>query len=174
MVGTPEKEANEKPLLTLWIIWSGMFGALFIYVFICHQWGEEIRRNASSNFPLDLMRNISYGISIFTLILTHFLRKHILPGRPYSPEPMYWKTPSLTIQPSLLGRYTTAMVVSLVLSEFIGIIGLVLFFLGDNFQVLYTFMAISAIAMFFYRPNKEEFETLALAMQTKETSAPER
>ena len=59
------------------------------------------------------------------------------------------------------------MFVSLALSEFIGIMGLVLFFLGDNFQVLYTFMAISALAMFFYRPRREELETLAIAMQPK-------
>ena len=56
------------------------------------------------------------------------------------------------------------MIVSLALSEFIGIMGLVLFFLGDNFQVLYTFMAISAIAMLFYRPKRQELETLNIAM----------
>ena len=55
------------------------------------------------------------------------------------------------------------MFVSLALSEFIGIMGLVLFFLGDNFQVLYTFMAISTIAMFLYRPKREELETLVMA-----------
>ena len=57
--------------------------------------------------------------------------------------------------------------VSLVLSELIGIMGLVLFFLGDNFQVLYTFMTISALVMFLYRPKREELETLALAMQPR-------
>jgi len=70
-------------------------------------------------------------------------------------------------QSAIIGKYVTAMLVSLALSEFIGIMGLALFFLGDNFQVLYIFMAISAVAMFFYRPKREELETLALAMQSR-------
>jgi hypothetical protein len=45
------------------------------------------------------------------------------------------------------------MFVSLALSEFIGIMGLVLFFLGDNFQVLYTFMANSPNHTSVYIPS---------------------
>jgi F0F1-type ATP synthase membrane subunit c/vacuolar-type H+-ATPase subunit K len=172
MVGIPVREANERSLLTLWVIWAGIFGTLFIYVFICHQLGDKIRSAASANFPLDLMRNILYGISIFTLILTHFLRKLILAGRPGGPGPMTSKPPSLSNQPSLLAKYTTAMLVSLGLSESIGIYGLVMFLLGESLQTLYMFMGISALAMFFCRPKREELETLAIAMQTKEASTP--
>jgi len=167
MVGIPERELNEKFLQILWIIWTAMFGTLFIYVFICHLWEDEMRRAASPDLPLDLMRNILYGISIFTLIITRFIRKLILAGRTDGPGPKPLESPSLSNQPSFLGKYVTAMLVSLALSEFIGIMGLVLFFLGDNFQVLYTFMIISALAMFFYRPKREELEAMAFAMQTK-------
>jgi len=65
------------------------------------------------------------------------------------------------------------MIVSLALSESIGIYGLVLFLLGDSFQTLYIFISISALAMFFYRPKREDLETLAIAMQTKEAPARE-
>ncbi len=58
------------------------------------------------------------------------------------------------------------MVVSLALSESIGIYGFVLFLLGDGFRTLYIFIGISALAMFFYRPKREELEALAIAMQS--------
>ena len=167
MVDIPEGELNEKSYQVLWIIWTAMLVTLFIYIFICHLWGDEIRRGASFNFPLDLMRNILYGVAIFTLILTRFIRKLILAGQYDGPGPKPMETPSPSNQSAIIGKYVTAMIVSLALSEFIGIMGLVLFFLGDNFQVLYTFMAISALAMFLYRPKREELEALALAMQPR-------
>ncbi len=102
MVGVPEKGEIKKRLLTLWIIWATMLGSLVIYVFICHQWGDEIRQTVTPPFPLDLMRNILYGISIFTLILTHFLRKSIFAGRSGGSEPMSSKPPSPSNQPTFL------------------------------------------------------------------------
>jgi len=54
------------------------------------------------------------------------------------------------------------MVISLALSESIGLYGFVLFLLGDGFRTLYIFVGISALALFFYRPKREEIETLAL------------
>ncbi len=159
----PENGANEKGFLILWIIWAAMFGSLFIYVFICHQWGDQIRRTARANFPLDLMRKILYGVAIFTIFLTHILRKFMLTERSDGSGPISLKSSLLSNRPSFLTKYTTAMIVSLVLSESIGIYGFVLFLLGDSFRTLYVFMGISALAMSFYRPKREELETLAIA-----------
>ena len=160
----PERGANEKQLLILWIIWASMVGSLLIYVFICHQCGDQIRRTASPNFPLDLIRNILYGLAIFTIFLIHILRKFMLTAL---------KSSLLSNRPSLLAKYTIAVIVSLLLSESIGIYGFVLFLLGDDFRTLHIFIGISALAMFFYRPKREELETLAIAMQTEESLARE-
>ena len=157
-----ERGANENRLLTLWIIWGGIFVSLFIYVFICHQFGDEIRGNATLNIPLDLVRNGLYGVAIFTLILTRFLRKFMLKGRSGGSRPMSFEPASPSDQSSLSGKYATAMIISLVLSESIGIYGLLLFFLGASFRTLYIFIGISALAMFLYRPKREELETLTL------------
>jgi hypothetical protein len=97
----------------------------------------------------------------------------MLTGRSGGSEPMSSRPPSLSNQPLFLGEYTTAMIVSLALSESIGIYGLVLFLLGDSFQTLYIFISISALAMFFYRPKREDLETLAIAMQRKDAPARE-
>ncbi|MBU2499127.1 MAG: hypothetical protein KKE57_09510 [Proteobacteria bacterium] len=64
------------------------------------------------------------------------------------------------------------MMISLALSESIGIYGLVLFFLGDSLRTLYTFIGISALAIIYHRPKREELETLALAMQREGGPAP--
>ena len=83
------------------------------------------------------------------------------------------KPPPLKDQPPVIGKYTSAMLLSLALSESIGIYGLVLFFLGDSFQTLYIFIGISALGMFNYRPKREEIEKFAVAMQTKGALVPE-
>ncbi len=162
MVDASEGGTNEKRLLTLWIIWAAIFVSLFFYVLICHLWGDGIRRNAMPNFPLHLMRNVLYGVAIFTLVLTHFLRRFMLPERSGGSGPRFLRPQSDLTQSSLISRYATSMVISLALSESIGLYGFVLFLLGDGFRTLYIFVGISALALFFYRPKREEIETLAL------------
>lgn len=162
MVRISERGGNENRLTFLWFIWVGIFGSLPIYVLICHLAGDEIRPTLGSNFPLDLLRNVLYGVAIFTLLLTPFLRKFMLAGRSRGPGPTTSQPPLISNQTSPMAKYAIAMVVSLALSESIGIYGFVLFLFGDNFQKLYIFVGFSALAMFFYRPKREELETVAM------------
>ena len=155
----------EKGLKILWIIWAAMLGSLLIYVFICHQVGEEIRGNMKPEFPIGLLKNILYGAICVTLLFAHFLRRFMLTGsfsrsefKPYHPG-------SISHQPALLAKYTVAVLVSLALCEGIGIYGVVLFFLGADLKTLYIFIAISALSMFFYRPKIEELERLAMIIK---------
>jgi F0F1-type ATP synthase membrane subunit c/vacuolar-type H+-ATPase subunit K len=154
----------EKGLRILWIIWAAMLGSLFIYVFICHQVGEEIRGNMNPEFPIGLLKNILYGAIIVTLLFTHFLRRFMLTGRFSSSDVRPYNPGSISHQPALLAKYTVAVLVSLALCEGIGIYGVVLFFLGADLRTLYIFIAISALSMFFYRPKMEELERLAMTM----------
>jgi F0F1-type ATP synthase membrane subunit c/vacuolar-type H+-ATPase subunit K len=171
-VEVAERGTNEKGLRTLWIIWAAMVGSLLVYVFLCHQFGGEMRRTGSHDLPVGLIRNILSMVTIVTLFLTHFIRKRMLEGRLGGSGAGLFEPGAASNQPSLLIHYTTAVIVSLVLCDSIGLFGLVLFFLGDSFRTLHIFIGISALAMCFYRPKREEFETLALAMQTKETPPP--
>jgi hypothetical protein len=171
MLEVPERGANEKVLLNLWIIWTAMAGSLLVYVFICNQFGEEIRRNMGDYFPVPLLRNVFYVITIITLFLTHFLKKRMLSGTSRSSSPNALPPVLHSNRPTFLAKYTTALIVSLALSESIGIYGFVLFLLGDSFKTLYIFIGISALAIYFHRPKKEELEALASAMQTDEMPA---
>ena len=172
MVEVAERGTNERGLRTLWIIWAAMVGSLLMYVFICHQFGEDIRRTASHDLPLDLIRNILSVVALVTLFLAHFIRKRMLAGQLGSSGAGLFRSGPASNQPSLLVHYTAAVIVSLALSESIGIFGLVLFVLGDSFRTLHIFIGISALAMYFYRPKREELATMAIAMQTEETPSP--
>lgn len=165
MLTPSEKEAIEKGFATLKIIWMVMFGALLIYVIICRQFGHEIQQAANIQLAATRLKYIFLGLSIGTLLLTHHLRRIMLVVRSAGPVIKLADRPSYPNQPQALGKYTAAVIVSLALSESIGIYGLVLFFLGDSLQTLYTFIAVSAFAMLYYRPKQEELAMLAISMK---------
>ena len=167
MEGITKRETGEKGFWALWVIWAAMLGSLFIYVLICHHLGDEVRKNLRQDIPLELMRVIFYCVTIFEMLLIVFVRKRILGVRDTSPRPTSLEPPEPLNQSSALAKYTSAVIVSLALCESIGIYGVLLFFLGDTFQTLHIFIGIAALGMLFYRPKREELETLVIAMQSK-------
>jgi hypothetical protein len=169
MQGESGTVAREKALVRLWIIWAAMIGSLVVYVVICYQFGEEIRQDMGPHFPVPLLRNIFYGIAILTLFVTHFLKRLMLSGTSHTFSSNAVQPVPDSDQAPFLAKYTTALIVSFALSESIGIYGLVLFLLGDGFRTLYTFIGISALAIYVHRPKSEALEALALALQTEET-----
>jgi hypothetical protein len=56
------------------------------------------------------------------------------------------------------------IIVFLAMSESIGLYGFVFSFFSADFPTLYTFMAISATAMFYFHPKIEELKKLAAVM----------
>jgi hypothetical protein len=170
MLGETEKDAMKKGMMTLWIMWAAMVGSLIIYLFIVHAVGDEIRKSLHPDFPMELLRNILYGISIITILLSHFLRKFMLAVKNSDASSGLMKYGAQSNQPLFVAKYTMTVMVSLALSESIAIYGLVLFLVGADFQTFYIFTAISALSMFFYRPKRMELEGLAVAMQTKSAS----
>ena len=129
-------------------------------MFIAHFLGEGIRQQQAQGINLSLMRNILMVIGIFEIVIIHLLRKFMLPKNPEGSTVRVEDSPSIPGTAGVIAKYTTTTVITLALAESIGIYGLVLFFLGDGFQTLYLFMAVSAVVMFYYRPKKHELESL--------------
>jgi hypothetical protein len=163
MLKAQEKAAIDKGMQTLWVIWAAMLGSLLAYVFICHQPGIGFKGVKGSDFILDLLRNILFGVGVATWLLAYFMRRSMLSVRTGISKPKPVEHMVQWDVSSYIAKYTTAVIVSLALSESIGIYGFILFLLGGGFQTLYTFIGISALAMVFYRPRREELERLALA-----------
>jgi len=169
----PGEKKIDKNMLTLWIIWAAMLGSLAMYVIIAHLMGDEIGRNANPDFPVEMMRRILYLVSAIELLIAYYLRKFMLSGRIKG----LGMTPTgagaiNSKQPPYLAKYSITMIISLALSESIGIYGLLLFLLGDNFNTLYTFIGVSAIAMYFFRPKRYEIEMLAKTAAAARIASP--
>jgi hypothetical protein len=147
-----------------------MLGSLCIYLFICHLFGDEARGIAGSNFPMGIVKNILYIVVIVTLVITYFFRKIMLSGNSGQSESNVDNLKLFESQAPFIPKYTTAIIVSLSLSESVGIYGLILFFLGDKYQTLYIFIGISALAMIYFRPKREDIEKMSLAMKSDETN----
>jgi F0F1-type ATP synthase membrane subunit c/vacuolar-type H+-ATPase subunit K len=175
MRAVSENGAHQNQLLVLWIIWGAMVVSLGLYVLVCHLVIDGIRQSVDSDFTFAMLRNILYGMAIVTLFGAHFVRKFILAPRVGGSENMSSKQqpPPVKDPSQLMGKYTIAMLLSLALSEMIGIFGMVLFFLGDSFQTLYSFIGISVLGMFHYRPRQNEIDKLLAAIQTRGAIVPQ-
>ena len=159
-MGAQERDAIDKGMKTIWVIWAAMLGSLLIYVIICHQLGEGLMGAEGDELPIGLLRKIFFGVTAAELIITYYLRRFMLKGRSSASGSTIVKGSVAMSQPPFVGQYTSVVIISLAFSESIGIYGLVLFLLGDSFQTLYTFIGISALTMVFYRPRREELERL--------------
>ena len=154
-------ESFEKGFMVTRIIWAGIFVCLFGYVIVCHAVAGGNFRNEISGFPLDLIRNILFGVSMIVLSLAYFIRRRIVTVEPGATINRPSGSASSSNLAQFLPKYTAAILVSSALSEAVGIFGLVLFLMGDSFQNLYLFVGISAIALIYFRPKKEEIEKMA-------------
>jgi F0F1-type ATP synthase membrane subunit c/vacuolar-type H+-ATPase subunit K len=163
MMEAQDKDAIDKGMQTLWVIWAAMLGSLGIYIFVCFQLVEGVLGNERTEVPINLLRKILLGVVAAELIMSYYLRQFMLKDRSSNAGVNSARRSSTLNQPPLVSHYTVAVIISLALADSIGVYGLVLFLLGDSLQVFYTFIGISALAMVFYRPRREELERLALA-----------
>ena len=62
-------------------------------------------------------------------------------------------------------KYGTAVIVSIAVSESIGILGFGLFLLSKDFKNLYILAAISAMAMLYHCPQRRELDKVASTMK---------
>ena len=166
-----EQEAIAKGMRMLWIVWGAMLASLVLYIGVCHFLAEQISPRFLPSVPAEMMSNILYGIAAISLFAAHFLRKLLVKNKIKLPKATGPKMTSAQNQPPFVMHYFTAVVISLAISESIGLYGFVLFFLWVDFQSLYSFMAIAAAAMIYFRPKREELQGLA-ALEGTETMNP--
>ena len=167
---TQEQEAINKGMLTLWVIWAAMLGSLLIYIFVCHQLSAGVKSSVGDDSFIKTFKSILYVIVVAELFIIYYLRKLMLKVRISGAKASYSQTKNVVGQPPFVMKYTLVVIISLGIAESIGIYGLVLFFLGDGFRTLYTFMVVSALAMLFYRPKREELERLTMAYKKADSS----
>jgi hypothetical protein len=155
-----EKELNRH-FLTLWIIWGALLSSLVMYLMIC-QAVPSIRSWEGTDRDVALLRNILLGVSAAELLFLYFIRRAMFSPRARGPINRRVETDPLISKRVFMAKYSSIVIVSLAISESIGIYGLVLFILGDRYTTLYTFLLVSALAMVAFRPKAAELERLAV------------
>ena len=146
-----DKQALKNKMTVIWIIWGALFLSLFIYILVGHLMAGSLETNMlDQEFPMTLLTNILFAIGVSELVLAYVLKWFMLKQSGQS-------EPDIS---QAAGKYTVIVIISNAISESVGIYGLVLFFLTQDFQVLYTFMFISAMAMLYFRPKSKELETM--------------
>lgn len=148
-----EQELN-KALRVSNVIFYALLLSLFAYLFVCLSFIKNPKTSINAD-TLTTFRTALYGLSFVVLLITKPFKKFILKK--------HFKKSTRQTGPLLypeVQRFMTAMINACALTESIGIYGVVLFILGGNPADLYVLIAISAVAMLQYRPNKEELLSL--------------
>lgn len=136
-------------------IWVAMFASLLLYVTIAPM---LFTTNVSfSEQGYRTLRLAFYGGALLTLVLSWGIRRVLL--RAFRPV-----TPNRSGQHPAVTRYVSVMMVTMGMSEAIGIYGLILYVLGQQRQDLTLLTLLSAAAMLLYFPKREEILQLAQHM----------
>ena len=155
-MNTDENDILKKGIIRIWIIWGAMFCSLFIYVVICHVLKLTWQPLAGSDFPIDRFKNGLYFSSFVILLLSHYVRNFIIKADSETQLARFFRVAAQANIPIKLFKYQTAVIISLALSESVGLFGFVVFILTKEFYTLYIFIAISAAAMLYHIPKMSE------------------
>jgi protein-S-isoprenylcysteine O-methyltransferase Ste14 len=151
MLDPTEQAIVDKGWPVIWIISAAMFGAVVVYTVISYLMAGMPFIPVSSA-PVEMIRYIFILLAAGALVLAYFLRKTMLTAR--SAKSSVQAGAAL----SFFGQYVTALIISFAISEAIAIFGLILLFLGEGLPIVYAFMAVSALSLFFFRPDRDELE----------------
>lgn len=136
-----------------WAVFAALLASLGVSAYLGYSLGAPLRADPATAEPV-LLRSVFYALAIITFPLAKLLRHIGLRLNQTMPTP----TPAKS-------RYLANVVVSLALSESIGIYGLVLALLGDTLNSLWIFTFLAALAMFLYRPRASEYRSIVDALQ---------
>ena len=193
MLGRVEPEQLKSELTMPWVIVGIMLATLAALLIVCITFGNQIQQPLPEAQRV-LIRTILYVVAIVTLPLTNLIRYiqlRLNQTMPYSHSasgnddcrdaggtaPGKGKVESRLEQRSKAShgavaeakkRYLVTIIVSMSLIESVGMFGFVMFILGDNFNTLYIFSGLSALGLFLYRPNVDEYAKIVEALARAE------
>ena len=119
-----------------------------IYLILCHTLTHEIQHSIALEQRV-LLRTVFYCVAIMTMPLIRLIR-HI----------------SVRLNQTMPGdkpasqRYFLTVITSQALAGSIGLMGFIMFILGDEFNTLYIFSGLALLGLFLYRPKIEEYQSI--------------
>lgn len=132
-----------------------MASCLAITVAFCIRYGEQWQLHWPAE-RLITYRTLFYAFAIILFPLTNLIR--------YIQVRLCQTMPG---DKPAKNRYLTAVIVSMALVENIGVLGIILFLLGDGFNSLYIFTGLAALGFVLYRPKPSEYLSIVDALARK-------
>lgn len=124
---------------------------LVVYIIVCHAMGYQLQQHLPEDQWV-LVRTIFYACAIALFSMTNLIR-HI----------QLRLNQTMSGNDSAKNRYLVTIMVSMSLIQSVGIMGFVMFILGDDFNTLYIFIGMSALGLFLYRPKPDEYHEIVEA-----------
>ncbi|NOQ14394.1 MAG: hypothetical protein GQ583_07970 [Methyloprofundus sp.] len=135
----------QSDLFSAGIIRAASLMSLMALVLISHIYADKIQIGMDEQQRV-IIRTVLYVIAILTFPVMQFVR-HVMLRLQRNEKPPK-------------SRYFLAIMVTMIISESIGIYGFIMYVLGDSYNTLYIFTMLSALAMFLHKPDKEEYKAL--------------
>jgi len=133
----------DQRKLTLWILWGSMLMSLVVYGVMPILLTEPLEgfgaETATTLAPILVM--LGLGLAVASFVLRKLLLDRPLAAGTLDPD-----------TPEGAQRIQTGFIVAWVLSEAVGIFGLVLWFLGRDTSLLYGFLAAGAVLLALHAP----------------------
>ena len=149
------RQPLKDDLIMPWVVTGMMFFMLVSYVVVCHLMADQLQQH----WPEDqrvLIRTVLYVTAIVLFPVTNLIR-HI----------------QLRLNETMPGdkpanrRYLLTVIVSMLLIESVGVLGFIMFMLGDGYNTLYILTGLSMLGLFLYRPKPEEYSRVLRALAAK-------
>lgn len=164
-----DQQRLTADLMLPWAITGLMLVTLAATIIICHTLGKQVQPPLPEDQRV-LVRTVLYGVAIVTFPVTNLVRHIQLRLAQTMPvtRPAYGKAGMAESMNDALAsaknRYLITILVSISLIESVGIYGLVMFILGDDFNTLYLFIGMSVLGLFLYRPKRDEYNGIVEAL----------
>lgn len=156
MFDVPKDSLSKPDFTVLWLIIGAMVVSQIIYIAVCQSFGSQIQQALAIEQRI-LIRSIFYAIAIATFPLTTLLRHILVRLNQTMPGP---KTAAQ--------RYRVTVIVSQAMMETVGILGFVMFVLGDAFNTLYIFSGLAILGFFLQRPKQDEYLSIVEALENRQ------
>jgi len=151
-----------EAMLSLWCVWGAQLAALVVLVVISHVLGPQMRertRMGDDSF-LGMLQIVIGIVSAFSLVIAWYLRKSLLGGKFRLFQNICAQMAAARKMAAYIVKYRAAVLIAMAIPPSVGIYGFILSMFGAANTVFYGFIIVSALALIWQRPRREELIAL--------------
>jgi hypothetical protein len=164
-----DKYESKKWLRKIWLIWAAFLYILTVYIRLCYMKEKDVPYLTHAKLPLGVIEYSFLILAFVFLYFAYFYRNRWLKDQNIKISPRVVQQALKRNKPPIFLKYANDVISSVAISLCNAFLGLLYFFVSKDWQAFFVFVAISAIAIVYFRPKSEEFDRY----QSKIANAPE-